>query len=153
GPCPAVGGATTSARRPALHHAAAATAPATSTTPIQVRRFIAPESIARGPRGGQPARRGRYSSAMSCCHPHPPAPVENGAAGGESAFAIDLSRIVFGRGALDEIGDHACALGCTRVALFTDRVVAQLEHVARAVASLRRHGIDVAIYDEVHVEP
>lgn len=74
-------------------------------------------------------------------------------AGQETAFTIDVARITFGPGALDEVGDQARALGCTRVALFTDRRLAALEHVARARRALLAAGIDVAIYDEVKVEP
>ena len=71
----------------------------------------------------------------------------------ESAFAIDASRIVFGAGALDEVGEHGKTLGCRRVALFTDRRVGALEHVARARTSLQNANIDFAVYDAVHVEP
>jgi alcohol dehydrogenase class IV len=39
------------------------------------------------------------------------------------------------------------------VAFFTDKRVGALEHVADALASLRSAGIDVAVYDEVKVEP
>jgi alcohol dehydrogenase class IV len=71
----------------------------------------------------------------------------------ESAFSVEATPITFGRGALDEAGAQAVALGCRRVALFTDPVVGGLEHVARAASSLRRAGIDVALYDRVQVEP
>jgi hydroxyacid-oxoacid transhydrogenase len=74
-------------------------------------------------------------------------------AGRETAFTIDVARITFGPGALDEVGDQARGLGCTRVALFTDRRLAALEHVARARRSLVAAGIDVAVYDEVKIEP
>jgi hydroxyacid-oxoacid transhydrogenase len=73
--------------------------------------------------------------------------------GFESAFAIDASRIVFGAGALDELGEHVASLGCRRVALFTDARVARLEHVARARKSLQNANIDCVVYDAVHVEP
>jgi hydroxyacid-oxoacid transhydrogenase len=85
---------------------------------------------------------------MSCAH----ALVTN-AGGNESAFAIDASRIVFGAGALDELGEHVKSLGGTRVALFTDRSVGKLEHVARARKSLQSANIDFAVYDAVRVEP
>jgi alcohol dehydrogenase class IV len=81
---------------------------------------------------------------MACAH---------GLLQNETAFAIDASRIVFGAGALDELGDHVKALGAKRVALFTDRAVAQLEHVARARKSLQNASIDFALYDAVRVEP
>ena len=50
---------------------------------------------------------------MACCHYF--APVE----GGDSAFSVDISALVFGPGVLAEIGDHAASLGLKRVALFT----------------------------------
>jgi alcohol dehydrogenase class IV len=71
----------------------------------------------------------------------------------EAAFAIDASRIVFGARTLDELGDHARSVGATRVALFTDRAVGKLEHVARARKSLQNANIDFAVFDAVHVEP
>ena len=81
---------------------------------------------------------------MSCAH---------GLLQNETAFAIDASRIVFGAGCLDELGSQAKALGATRVALFTDRAVAKLAHVARARKSLQSASIDSALYDAVQVEP
>ncbi len=71
----------------------------------------------------------------------------------ETAFTIDASRIAFGAGVLDELGDHVRALGGSRVALFTDRTLALTEHVARARQALIRAGLDVALYDSVRVEP
>jgi hydroxyacid-oxoacid transhydrogenase len=84
---------------------------------------------------------------MACCHYY--AITE----GHESAFAVDVSSIVFGPGALREAGEHARALGMKRAALFTDRRVGALRHVADALASLRTAGVDAAVYDEVKVEP
>jgi alcohol dehydrogenase class IV len=72
---------------------------------------------------------------------------------GDAAFSIDASAVTFGRGALAELGDQARALGVRRVALFTDRNLAGLPHVARARQSLLDAGCDVAVYDEVHIEP
>jgi hydroxyacid-oxoacid transhydrogenase len=84
---------------------------------------------------------------MSCCHGY------TSQEGGEGAFTIDASAVTFGPGALGEAGDHARALGCKRVALFTDGEVGKLAHVAVALRSLRAAGLDVVVYDEVHVEP
>lgn len=75
--------------------------------------------------------------------------------GGDVAFSIDASNLIFGRGALAEVGDHVRAI-CTqgaRVALFTDRFVGALEHVAIARRSLEAAGLDVAAYDEIAIEP
>lgn len=85
---------------------------------------------------------------MSCCHHY-----YQLAEGNEGAFAIDVASIAFGRGVLQEAGEHARALGMTRVALFTDATMARLPYVAQVRDSLRAAGLDVAIYDEVQVEP
>ncbi len=71
----------------------------------------------------------------------------------ETAFAIEAPRIVFGAGALAELGESVRSFGCRRVALFTDRSIAKLEHVARARSALESAHIDFAVYDAVHVEP
>lgn len=73
--------------------------------------------------------------------------------GHESAFSVDVSAITFGPGVLAELGTHARSLGGRRVALFTDRRVGALAHAAIARASLEAAHLDVAIYDEVEVEP
>jgi alcohol dehydrogenase class IV len=84
---------------------------------------------------------------MTCCHGY--ALTE----GHESAFAVDVSAITFGPGVLFEAGEHLAALGCRRVALFTDAGLARLPPVDAALSSVRAAGLDVAVYDEVHVEP
>lgn len=86
---------------------------------------------------------------MGCCHHH----YYTLAEGGDSAFSIDASSITFGRGAIPEVGDQARTLGLKRVALFTDKVVAQLPIVSAALASLHAADIDAVVYDEVKVEP
>jgi hydroxyacid-oxoacid transhydrogenase len=84
---------------------------------------------------------------MSCCHYQP---IGDGL---ETAFTVDASRITFGRGCLEELGDRAAALGMSRVALFSDAGVAALEAFDTAHRSLRAAGIDVVRYTDVHVEP
>ena len=84
---------------------------------------------------------------MVCCHYY--APEE----GGDSAFSVDLSAITFGRGCLSEAGDVAAALGIERIALMTDKRMAELEHLAAVRRSLEQAGVDFAVYDEVRVEP
>src|SRR5438128_12060854 len=84
---------------------------------------------------------------MACCHGYAVAPEH------ESAFSVDASAITFGAGALREAGDQVRALGCKRVALFTDPSLAKLEHPGVVARSIRDAGVDVAIYDEVLVEP
>lgn len=83
---------------------------------------------------------------MSCCHGY-------AIGAGESAFTVDAAAVAFGPGILGEAGARLKALGATRVALFTDAAVAALEPVATARASLAAAGLDVALYDRVHVEP
>jgi len=73
--------------------------------------------------------------------------------GGDSIFAVEAPKIKFGRGSLQEVGDDAKALGMTRVAVFTDPRVAQMEHVAKVVESLKSRGMDAVVYDQVAVEP
>jgi alcohol dehydrogenase class IV len=73
--------------------------------------------------------------------------------GGETALLIDPAAVVFGRGSLAELGEHAKAFGLRRVGLFTDRSIRKLPFFEVAERSLRGAGIDVAIYDEVRIEP
>jgi alcohol dehydrogenase class IV len=73
--------------------------------------------------------------------------------GHESAFAIDASSIVFGHGAIRELGEHARALGIARLGVFTDPRIAKLAFFDDALRSLREATIDHAVYDRVHVEP
>ena len=84
---------------------------------------------------------------MSCCHHYA------AGADGDSAFSVDVSAIIFGPGCLAEAGDHAVNLGLKRVALFTDAVLAGLEHVAVVRESLLQAGLDVVVYSDVTVEP
>jgi hydroxyacid-oxoacid transhydrogenase len=84
---------------------------------------------------------------MGCCHYYALAD------GKESAFSVDISSIVFGPGVLAELGEHAKALGMTRVALFTDKRVGLLPFFASARDSLRQAGLAVTVFDEVKVEP
>ncbi|MDH3475315.1 MAG: iron-containing alcohol dehydrogenase [Rhodospirillales bacterium] len=84
---------------------------------------------------------------MGCCHYYAPS------AGGDEAFAVDLSAITFGKGVLREAGDHARALGLERIALVTDKRLAKSEHVAAVKKALGAAGVDFAVYDEVRIEP
>jgi hydroxyacid-oxoacid transhydrogenase len=84
---------------------------------------------------------------MSCCHGYA---FEDG---NETAFSVDVPAITFGPGVLREAGEHLRGLGCTRVAVFTDPAVAKLEPTKTVLDSLRGAGVDVAVFDAVHVEP
>jgi alcohol dehydrogenase class IV len=94
------------------------------------------------------AIREQEESAMACCHHYFTATE-----GGEDVFSVDVSSIAYGPGALREAGEQARALGIGRIALFTDRRLAALEHVAIVKKSLADAGVDTAVYDEVRVEP
>ena len=82
---------------------------------------------------------------MSCAH------LTAIAAGCETAFTVDSSRITFGAGCLAELGDRARAAGMRRAAVFTDGRIRALPWFAEALASLR--AIDIAVFDEVAIEP
>jgi len=77
-------------------------------------------------------------------------------AGLESAFTVDASRVTFGEGSLREVGDRVarlCAGGAERVALITDARMRDLEWFADVSAALATAGLDVAVFDDVAVEP
>ncbi|MFP6742981.1 MAG: iron-containing alcohol dehydrogenase, partial [Alphaproteobacteria bacterium] len=84
---------------------------------------------------------------MSCCHYYAPHGT------GDTAFSIDVAAITYGPGSLREVGDYAREAGMTRVALFTDKAVGALAHLAIVRDSLKAAGVDVALYDEARVEP
>jgi alcohol dehydrogenase class IV len=75
------------------------------------------------------------------------------AAGCDTAFTVDASRVTFGAGALAEVGDRARALGIRRAAVFTDQAVRQLPLFAELTQSLAAAGIDAAVFDAVAIEP
>jgi hydroxyacid-oxoacid transhydrogenase len=85
---------------------------------------------------------------MSCCHADF-ALLENS----DRGFTLGMPTFTFGSGVLAEAGDNARELGLRRVALFTDKRLAQGEHVAKAKSSIAAAGVDVVVYDEVVVEP
>ncbi|HEU0037190.1 MAG TPA: hydroxyacid-oxoacid transhydrogenase [Kofleriaceae bacterium] len=74
-------------------------------------------------------------------------------AGCDHAFTVDMSRVTFGAGALTEVGDRARALGIRRAALVTDRRLRALPWFDDVQRSLAAAGIDVAVFDEVAIEP
>lgn len=83
---------------------------------------------------------------MPCCHlPE--------LAASETVFSVDLSSVSFGPGVLAEAGPVLAQAGARRVALFTDPGLAGLEPVAAAADSVRRAGLDLAVFDRVRVEP
>lgn len=84
---------------------------------------------------------------MACQH------LVAAAAGCDTAFTVDASRVTFGRGALAEVGDRARALAMHRVALFTDARVRRLPWFDEIARSLAAASLDVVVFDEVAVEP
>jgi hydroxyacid-oxoacid transhydrogenase len=85
---------------------------------------------------------------MRCCHADFAL-----AEGSDPGFTIGMPTFTFGAGVLAEAGENARELGLRRVALFTDGKLAAGEHVAKVKASLAAAGADVALYDEVTIEP
>lgn len=73
--------------------------------------------------------------------------------GGDEAFSVDASNITFGPGCLQEAGDIARSLDIGRIAVFTDSSLAGTEHVEKVLNSLKASSVDVAMYDDVRVEP
>ncbi len=84
---------------------------------------------------------------MLCCQGYPFVD------GGETAFEVDAARVIYGSGALHDLGALARELGLVRVALFTDATLARLEPIAIAERALRDAGVDVARYDHTQIEP
>jgi len=82
-----------------------------------------------------------------CCHHY------HLLAGCDEAFRVDGQSLVFGPGCLSEAGAHATGLGLQKVALFTDKQLSASDHVGKVMKSLQSAGIDVALYDDVAVEP
>ena len=83
---------------------------------------------------------------MSCCHNYYVATE-----GGESVFSVDISSITFGHGVLKEAGEHAKALGMSRVALFTDKRLGSLPYVAQVRDALRAAGLDAVLIGEAFI--
>ena len=71
----------------------------------------------------------------------------------DRAFSVGMPTFTFGSGCLAEAGEQAKELGLKRVALFTDRDLRSSAHVAAVLASFKALDIDVAVYDEVVIEP
>jgi alcohol dehydrogenase len=63
------------------------------------------------------------------------------------------TRVIFGRGAVDRLGEVARELGGRRALVVTDKGVKQAGHEKRAVASLDAAGVEVALFDDVTPNP
>ena len=73
--------------------------------------------------------------------------------GCEKIFSVESSKVKFGRGALEEVGNDARSLGMNRVAIFTDKMVVKLPPVSKVIDSIKAIGLDFSIFDQVTVEP
>jgi alcohol dehydrogenase class IV len=73
--------------------------------------------------------------------------------GGDTVFSVESAKIKFGFGALEEVGVDARTLKMSRVAVYTDANVAQLEPVSIVVAALKKQGVDVAVFEDAEIEP
>jgi len=71
----------------------------------------------------------------------------------ECAVAIDVSKTIFGTGALTETGSHAKHLGISKAVLITDSRIRELAFIETVVKSLRDQEISVAVFDDVEIEP
>jgi hydroxyacid-oxoacid transhydrogenase len=85
---------------------------------------------------------------MPCCHADF-ALLE----GSDRGFTIGMPTFTFGSGVLAEAGPQARELGLKRVALFTDERIRRSEPFATVARSLADAGVDVAVFDEVRIEP
>jgi hydroxyacid-oxoacid transhydrogenase len=71
----------------------------------------------------------------------------------ETAFSMDTSSIKYGPGVTSEIGWDMEEQGSHRVMVVTDGNLTESEPVAVTLESLRKHGIDAVLFDQVRVEP
>jgi alcohol dehydrogenase class IV len=71
----------------------------------------------------------------------------------ETVFTYGAPALKFGRGASDEIGHDLTTYGARRVLVVTDPGVAATGHPDRITDGIRARGVDVVLYDGVHVEP
>lgn len=63
------------------------------------------------------------------------------------------TRVVFGPGCMNRLGELAGELGDTRVLLVTDPGLEAAGHPQRAIASLREAGLEVHVFDRVEENP
>jgi alcohol dehydrogenase len=63
------------------------------------------------------------------------------------------TRVVFGVGALDRLGELAAELGRRRALVVTDRGILATGHIDRGVASLARAKIEASVFDGVEENP
>jgi hydroxyacid-oxoacid transhydrogenase len=71
----------------------------------------------------------------------------------ETVFTYGAPGLKFGAGAAEEIGHDLTTFGARRVLLLTDAGVAAAGHAAAVARHVTAAGIEVEVYDRVHVEP
>ncbi len=71
----------------------------------------------------------------------------------ETVFTYGAPALKFGSGAADEVGFDLTTYAARRVLLLTDPGVAAAGHAERVAAGIRERGVEVVVYDGVHVEP
>ncbi len=71
----------------------------------------------------------------------------------ETVFTYAAPRLLFGAGAGDEVGFELRQLGAHRVLLLTDAGVAAAGAPLQVAHSMTAAGIDVQVFDGVHIEP
>lgn len=85
-----------------------------------------------------------------------PTKIHTQQAEGNQLSAFDYAprtRILFGGGSLNQLGELSSELGAQRVLLVTDKGLAEAGHEARAVASLENANLQITIFDDVHANP
>ncbi|MCP4188767.1 MAG: iron-containing alcohol dehydrogenase [Gammaproteobacteria bacterium] len=71
---------------------------------------------------------------------------------GSDSFTVDIPKVTFGRGCLQEAGARAASLGMSQVALFTDPFLRDGPYVEIVSQSLKLAGIDFAVFSEIRIE-
>ncbi|HEX8206393.1 MAG TPA: hydroxyacid-oxoacid transhydrogenase [Solirubrobacteraceae bacterium] len=71
----------------------------------------------------------------------------------ETVFTVEATPVKYGNGAVDEAGWELKRLGVGRVVLVTDPGVAAAGHAERVRRAIEAEGIEVTVFDDVHVEP
>jgi alcohol dehydrogenase class IV len=71
----------------------------------------------------------------------------------ESVFIWGAPPVKFGVGAADEVGHDLARLGARRILIVTDPGVGATGAPGRCADAVKAAGLDVVVFDEVHVEP
>ena len=90
---------------------------------------------------------GRKPSSM-------PAPTNSAEIDGLVPFDFDpRTRVVFGAGTAERLGELSREIGASRVLVVSDEGIARAGHVDRAVASLSAAGIESVVFTDVQSNP